>query len=283
MEFGEKVRQAREAAGMTQQSLAEKLYVTRQAVSRWECGTRYPDLLTAKSLADALHVGLEELLSDDAFQEFAEKQPILESNRAEQIQLLLFAAMSVLCLLNLGKAWISAQVFWLGAETDAAVQQYMLWKEIIFYGLLTAVSLYGTIKAFRQDVLPKVAGYTGCLYYLINGIHQIMMLLMLPKVGVQLRAILAAADIVFAGAIWLVFCRKQRCLEIPVCVLGMLTFLWRLTIAAFHLKGMLQNNYELQMYLSAFDYLAELAALGMLAILIAYETFILRAKRKRCG
>lgn len=37
-EFGEQLRKAREAKGITQQTLAEKLYVTRQAVSRWECG-----------------------------------------------------------------------------------------------------------------------------------------------------------------------------------------------------------------------------------------------------
>ena len=38
VEFGEQLRKAREAKGMTQQSLAEQLYATRQSVSRWECG-----------------------------------------------------------------------------------------------------------------------------------------------------------------------------------------------------------------------------------------------------
>ena len=38
VEFGEQLRRAREGKGMTQQSLAEQLYVTRQSVSRWECG-----------------------------------------------------------------------------------------------------------------------------------------------------------------------------------------------------------------------------------------------------
>lgn len=41
VEFGEKIKQLREEKGMTQQKLAEKLYVTRQAVSRWECGVSH--------------------------------------------------------------------------------------------------------------------------------------------------------------------------------------------------------------------------------------------------
>lgn len=41
VEFGEQLRRAREGKGMTQQSLAEQLYVTRQSVSRWECGVSY--------------------------------------------------------------------------------------------------------------------------------------------------------------------------------------------------------------------------------------------------
>ncbi|MDE7259293.1 MAG: helix-turn-helix domain-containing protein, partial [Lachnospiraceae bacterium] len=63
VEFGEKVKQIREERGMTQQTLAEKLYVTRQAVSRWERGARYPELLTAKKIARVLNVSLDELLS----------------------------------------------------------------------------------------------------------------------------------------------------------------------------------------------------------------------------
>lgn len=62
VEFGEKIKHIREEKGMTQQTLAEKLYVTRQAVSRWECGARYPDLLTAKKIAKILNVSLDELL-----------------------------------------------------------------------------------------------------------------------------------------------------------------------------------------------------------------------------
>ena len=69
VEFGKKVKQIREERGMTQQALAEKLYVTRQAVSRWERGARYPELLTAKKIAKILNVSLDELLSGEELKE----------------------------------------------------------------------------------------------------------------------------------------------------------------------------------------------------------------------
>ena len=65
MDFGEKIKELREAKGMTQQNLADLLFVTRQTVSRWEGGSRYPDLVTAKNLADILDTTIDTLLADD--------------------------------------------------------------------------------------------------------------------------------------------------------------------------------------------------------------------------
>lgn len=62
-EFGQKLREVRIAKGYTQQTLAEKLYVTRQTVSRWESGNRYPDLETLKKISVELEVSVDELLS----------------------------------------------------------------------------------------------------------------------------------------------------------------------------------------------------------------------------
>lgn len=61
-EFYEQLRRARQAKGITQQSLADQLFVTRQAVSRWECGDRYPDLPTTKQISIILGISVDELL-----------------------------------------------------------------------------------------------------------------------------------------------------------------------------------------------------------------------------
>ena len=65
MALGENIRKLREEAQLTQQQLAERLYVSRQTISRWESGTRCPDLITAKKLAMELQISLDELISDE--------------------------------------------------------------------------------------------------------------------------------------------------------------------------------------------------------------------------
>ena len=61
-EFGENVRRLREAKGLTQQSLADQLYVTRQAVSRWENGETVPNTEALKLLSKEFDVSINTLL-----------------------------------------------------------------------------------------------------------------------------------------------------------------------------------------------------------------------------
>lgn len=94
-EFGEQLRKAREEKGMTQQSLAEKVYVTRQTVSRWEGGERYPDLVTVKKLAQVLGVDAGFLLSDDETQHIVERNPVVEKQAVNNVTLVLFAGIVI--------------------------------------------------------------------------------------------------------------------------------------------------------------------------------------------
>lgn len=61
-EFGGRLAALRRAAGLSQQQLAGQLFVTRQAVSRWEQNRTQPDLATLQQLAAVLGCGLEELV-----------------------------------------------------------------------------------------------------------------------------------------------------------------------------------------------------------------------------
>ena len=57
------IRTIRDHNHLTQDALAEKLHVTRQAVSRWECGESIPDIDTLKQISALFGISVDELLS----------------------------------------------------------------------------------------------------------------------------------------------------------------------------------------------------------------------------
>lgn len=63
--FGAFVQVRRKELGLSQSELAEKLYVTPKAVSRWERGVGFPDIKLLQPLADALEVTIVELMHSE--------------------------------------------------------------------------------------------------------------------------------------------------------------------------------------------------------------------------
>ncbi len=63
MEFNEKLQQLRKQNNMTQEQLAEKLYVSRAAVSKWESGKGYPNIESLKAISKLFSVSIDDLLS----------------------------------------------------------------------------------------------------------------------------------------------------------------------------------------------------------------------------
>ena len=63
MEFNEKLQLLRKQQEMTQEQLAEKLFVSRTAVSKWESGKGYPNIDSLRNLAEVFSVSIDEMLS----------------------------------------------------------------------------------------------------------------------------------------------------------------------------------------------------------------------------
>ena len=73
MEFNEKLQELRKQRGLTQEELAEKLYVSRTAISKWESGRGYPNIDSLKAIAKFFSVTVDELLSTDEILTIAEE------------------------------------------------------------------------------------------------------------------------------------------------------------------------------------------------------------------
>ena len=61
LDLGKKIRELRQRDGRTQETLAEAIGVTSQAVSRWEASGGYPDMEMIPSLANYFGVSIDEL------------------------------------------------------------------------------------------------------------------------------------------------------------------------------------------------------------------------------
>lgn len=65
MELAEKLRALRKQAGISQEKLAEKLGVSRQAVTKWETAAGIPDIENLRALSDLFQISLDELLGKE--------------------------------------------------------------------------------------------------------------------------------------------------------------------------------------------------------------------------
>lgn len=74
MEFHEKLQQLRKQKNLTQEQLAQQLYVSRTAVSKWESGRGYPNLESLKAISRIFSVSIDELLSNDELLGLAETE-----------------------------------------------------------------------------------------------------------------------------------------------------------------------------------------------------------------
>lgn len=61
----EKLLQLRKKQGLSQQEVADKLHLTRQTISNWECGQGAPSIDKAKELSMLYHVSLDDLVGNE--------------------------------------------------------------------------------------------------------------------------------------------------------------------------------------------------------------------------
>ena len=74
MELNEKLQELRKSKGMTQEELAEALYVSRTAISKWESGRGTPSIESLKQISAFFSVSIDDLLSAEKILSLAEQE-----------------------------------------------------------------------------------------------------------------------------------------------------------------------------------------------------------------
>lgn len=74
MDFNEKLQSLRKSKGLTQEELADILYVSRTAISKWESGRGYPSIDSLKDISKFFSVSMDDLLSGEKLLSLAETE-----------------------------------------------------------------------------------------------------------------------------------------------------------------------------------------------------------------
>lgn len=277
MEFGEKLKQTREAQGMTQQTLADKLFVTRQAVSRWECGARYPDLLTAKCISDILHISLDELLSKEEIKDYAEKQAVIEEHKAGRIQTCIYGIIAILYFISVFQFGVSGIRIMMGkAEYQTTISILILGcKAIALFG----VSLWGFRKSLEKDTTPKIVGIYTSLYYVFWGTYRIHIGIQNEMIGKSIGTAFAIIDFLLAICVFLYFCLGKEKMYKLVYIITTLGFVINVG-AVIMLAWISVADISRSIYRTAPQMLIEKVACVIMSLLIIYQLKILQRKRR---
>ena len=157
MEVKNQIRAYRSGLGMSQEELAEAVYVTRQTVSNWETGKSYPDIQSLLRLSALYGVSLDQLIKGDAEQmkEKINAEEIRAFNRLSNV----FTLMMVLSLL----AWAPLAYFlgWWGIALAAVLFAFTLWlafrveKEKKKYDVQSYKEIVAFLEGRRLDEISK--------------------------------------------------------------------------------------------------------------------------------
>ena len=151
MEFHEKLQELRKRRGMTQEELAEAIYVSRTAISKWESGRGYPSIDSLKEISAYFSVSIDDLLSGEKLLLIAEKE---NHSNIESICGLLLGMVDLLSVMlivlplypKMVDGYIYSVNLWTYTET-AMYNRAMYW---VLYLALAACGLWKIFQVHRK-------------------------------------------------------------------------------------------------------------------------------------
>ncbi len=163
MEFNEKLQELRKNKGLTQEELAEALFVSRTAISKWESGRGYPGIESLKAISKFFSVTIDELLSGDEVLSIAEEDSKQKTNNFRDLTfglLDLSAIMFLFLPIFAQKSNGIVEEVSLLQLTDIAlymkIAYFVVVTGIIVWGLLTLV-LQNCHKSFWEQSKNKMS------------------------------------------------------------------------------------------------------------------------------
>ena len=149
MNFNEKLQKIRKSKGITQEELAEHLFVSRTAVSKWESGKGYPNIDSLKAIANFFGITIDELLSSDQLLTITEEN---EKQSKAHIYDLVFGLLDISSILLLFLPFFrqsaNDSVQSVSLVSLSGVAQYL---KVLYFILTVALAIFGIIILAMQN------------------------------------------------------------------------------------------------------------------------------------
>ena len=147
MEFNEKLQKLRKQKGLTQEELAETLFVSRTAVSKWESGRGYPNIDSLKAIAKLFSVTIDELLSSEEVLTIAEESG---NETAERLRGLVFGLLDCSVTLFFFLPFFAQRTAGALQEVSLlALTEISLWLKTAYFAAITII-LWGILTLALQ-------------------------------------------------------------------------------------------------------------------------------------
>lgn len=178
MEFNEKLQELRKNKKLTQEELAEDLYVSRTAISKWESGRGYPNIDSLKEIAKYFSVTIDELLSGDEVLSIAEED---NKQKEKHLKSLVSGLLDTSILMffflpffgqKAGDTVQSVSLLYLdGFENYLRIAYYAIVSSIAVYGIIT-LTFQNCQKIFwakNRDKISLILNVIAVLLFIISS------------------------------------------------------------------------------------------------------------------
>lgn len=179
MDIGKRIREYRKIYNLSQEQLADKIFVSRQTVSNWENNKTYPDIQIIVSLSILFNVSLDELIRED-LEEMKMKISNNKATKRANIYSLIMICSTILASLSIGLVvalpeskfiWIVPVTLFLPALWNSFVLEKFkrnndlkTYKEILAFSQNKDVEVLRKKRDARRTRIEKgiiVLGYAG--------------------------------------------------------------------------------------------------------------------------
>lgn len=158
MELGNQIRKYRNALSLSQDALAEKVYVSRQTIPNWENGKSYPDVNSLVLLSEVFSTSIDNLIKGDVeiMKEHVRSEERNEFKRLTTLYFILFVAMMVSPIPLAYYLKIVGIVIWAALAAVTLFVAFVIEKRKKQYDIQTYREIIAFSEGKKLDEIEKI-------------------------------------------------------------------------------------------------------------------------------